>query len=261
MCDFFEAVDALNREQGEPTDDVRLNTGDEPTLIPSLEPYWKTYTSKQYRSKMMPLRIVIKTDGVMAGYDSPTCDGILAHLVVDEALEGDDLDEAGGPYLLPVPLFQLWMDPKTGLPLWACNNFAPVGPSEEIAFYWHKRTIRPEHAKKRSEQRTPYAYKGRHKEKRVPTPAQTAKTWFADCIGHRDEVARLFEELEVIGKRRKALVRSVEVRRLDNFKMRRPVPLRYFNETTNVEPHGQKGWTPPYWAGVPQVQAECGVPV
>jgi len=160
-----------------------------------------------------------------------------------------------------VPLYQLWTDPETGLPLWACNHYQPAGPNQELAYYWHKRAIRPDHAKKQSGQKTPYTRKGRYKEKRRPVPAQTAKVWWADCIGDLEEVERLLVQgLDAMGKKRKALVRSIDVKEIDRFQMDRPVPLTYFDDDTEVEEHGYMGWTPPYWPGVPQVQAECGVP-
>jgi len=261
---YFEVVDALNATldaKGDPDPTRPENDPSRPTLISELRPYWERYTDEACQAQMEPMRVVVETDGIMAGYDNPTFDGILARMVTDEALNGDTLDGRHSPYLLPVPLYQLWTDPQTGLPLWACNHYRPAGPSEEVAYYWHKRAIRPEHAKKQTGQKTPYTRKGRYKEKRRPVPAQTAKTWWADCIGVPDEVNRLLTQgLDAMGKKRKALVRSVCVEGISRFEMNRPVPLRYFDDPADVEKHSYMGWTPPYWPGVPQVQAECGMP-
>lgn len=256
--DFFAAVDQLKGE-GDPDDGKAEVVGPGPTLIRELEPYWTEWTNDERQADCEPLRVLLEVDGVTAGYDAPTLDGILARMVTDEALSGDALDGSGGPYVLPVPLFRLWADPETRLPLWACNSFTPAGPNAQVTEYWHKRSIRSDHARKQKGQRTPYSIKGRYKEKRVPLPAQTARYWWADCIGYRPEVLRLMQQLRVFGKKRMALVRNVRVQKIERFQMQRPVPLHYFDESTDVQHHGYTGWTPPYWLA--ETQTECGVPV
>jgi hypothetical protein len=233
---------------------------DKPTLLGELRPYWERFADPDYQETMEALRVVVHTEGVMAGYDNPTLDGLLAWAVQHEALRGQTMDSTGSPYLLPVPLYRLWTCPDTGLPLWAANPFQPHGPNVKTVEYWHKRMIRPEHARKQKGQRQPYGIKGRYKEKRVPLPAQTARTWWADCIGDADEVARLMDTVEVMGKRRKALVVEVRVEPLEQFRMCRPVPLGYFDDPSICTARTYTGWTPPYWSGVPQCQAECGMP-
>jgi len=251
--DWFEAVDELD---GDP--DAGRETSAKPTLIPELETHWGTYMSDDVQMQCEPLRVMLTVSGKVGGYDAPTLDGILARMVTDEALGGQTLDRSGSPYLLPVPLFRLWTDPETGLPLWAANPFAPHGPSERVTEYWHKRSIRPTHAKKQKGQKTPYKIKGRYKEKRVPLPAQTARHWWADCIGYRHEILRLMKNLDTLGKKRMAVVQDVRVKRIDRFRMDRPVPVRYFDDEADVEPRGYTGWTPPYWLA--DAQAECAVP-
>jgi len=250
---FFDAVDELN---GDP--DAGRETSPEPTLISELAPYWEEYTSDDVQAQCEPLRVMLTVSGVVAGYNNPTLDGILARMVTNEVLRGATLDGSGSPYVLPVPLYRFWTDPKTGLPLWAANPFEPQGPNERITVYLHKRSIRPSHAKKQKGQKTPYSIKGRYKEKRIPVPAQTARHWWADCIGYRHEVLRLMENLDALGKERMAKVQSVRVKKIDRFRMDRPVPVRYFDDETDVEARGYTGWTPPYWLA--DAQAECAVP-
>src|SRR5690606_14334682 len=125
--------------------------------------------------------------------------------------------------------------------------------------FLHKRTVRPEHARQQKGQPQPYPIKGRHKEKRVPLPAQTARYWYADGIGDEAEVARLMGLVEVMGKRRMALVRAVAVEPIERFHMDRPVPLAFFDGETAVTGRQFCGWTPPYWPGVPECHAECGM--
>lgn len=243
----------LIREKG-PAHIVRL-----PTLVGELRPYWERYTDPAYQQAMRPLRVTIEVEGPVGGYDAPTLDGLLAWAVVHEALQGHALDDTGSPYLLPAPLYRLWTCPDTGLPLWAANHFAPVGPVAKTVSYWHKRAIRPEHARPQKGQPQPYSIKGRYKEKRVPLPAVVASYWWADCVGDPDEVLRLIGRVEVVGKKRMALVRGVSVEPLGRFAMNRPVPIRYFDNPAEVQDRQYQGWTPPYWPGVPECQAECGL--
>lgn len=233
----------------------------QPTLVGELFRYWQRYSDPVFRSEMEPLRVVIETAGIVAGYDPPTLDGLLARCVVDEALGGHGLDGTGAPYVLPVPLHLLWTCPDTKLPLWACNHLAPAGPGDAISVYWHKRSIRPEHARQQKGQPQPYSIKGRYKEKRVPLPARTETLWWADCIGHRDEVERLLRTVDSIGKKRMATVTALSVVPLeDRFRMNRPVPVTYFDPSTQLQGRVYTGWTPPYWAGVPECHAECAMP-
>lgn len=261
---FFDAVDTLNNEvraaEGDPDAGRPDNDPTRPTLIPELRPYWEKYTDDTYQSNMEPLRVIVHVNGPMAGYDPPTFDGILARMVTDDALSGDTLDGQQSPYLLPVPLYRLWADPETGLPLWACNHYAPAGPTVDTTITIHKRMIQDVHASEATTPRQPDPKRGRHKTKRIHHPATEARAWWADCIGNAEEIRRLLSQLDAMGKKRRALVQSIEVRPIDQFQMNRPVPLRYFDEDTEVEQHGYMGWSPPYWSGVPVCQAECGVP-
>src|SRR5690606_10100007 len=196
--DFFEAVDSLSDMA--PVEEPPQRTFRRPTLIGDLAPYWERYTDDAHQQAMRPLRVTVEVDGLMAGYDEPTLDGLLAAMVVQEALHGAPMDGTFAPYVLPVPLYRLWTCPETRLPLWACNPFRPVGPNQRVTTFLHKRTVRPEHARQQKGQPQPYPIKGRHKEKRVPLPAQTARYWYADGIGDEAEVARLMGLVEVMGK-------------------------------------------------------------
>lgn len=115
-------------------------TGRPRVLLDELCPYHERYLDDEYQASMQRLLVVADVAGPLGGYDRLTLDGLLARMVVDEALGGATL-QGGGPYVLPVPLRLMWSDPVTEMPLWAANHFTPVGESTKSVLYWHRRMI------------------------------------------------------------------------------------------------------------------------
>lgn len=231
-----------------------------PTLIPSLESYWKKY--EQLQDEMRPLEIIAEVLSPVAGYDNTMFDGLLARLVVDEATNGNLLDGKHSPYLLPTPLKPVWFS-EIGLPLWAANALGPISSNQHITIWWHKRFIKEDHVELRKgiKKSAISKVKGRYKEKRTPMPAQTASEWRTTCIGHKEEIVRLLQKCAAFGKKRNAIIRRWLIRDIEHFRFNRPVPVQYIYED-KVFPlnMAQKSWTPPYWVGVPETRSWCVVP-
>lgn len=103
---------------------------------------------------------------------------------------------------------------------------------------------------------------GRFKKKRIPLPAQIASTWTAACIGNADEIARLLQSVDAVGKKRNACVQRWTIRTADSFEFSRWVPAAYTHETSGSFPLDMQlaAWTPPYWDGVPECKSMCYVP-
>lgn len=246
--DYFDAIDRLSGQRTA-------------TLLPELQPYWQIYTADHYQPTMQPLQIEVEVSSPLGGYHPLTLDGLLAWSVVNEALDGNQLDNSGSPYLLPVPLKLMWRSP-VGMPLWAANWFEPVGANRQISAWWHKRAIKPEHAalRKGVSKASISEVMGRFKEKRIPMPAQIASTWTTTCIGDANEIARLLQNIDAIGKKRNAQVVRWTIRGIDEFKFSRWVPAAYMHESSGVIPLDMQlaAWTPPYWDGVPECKALCG---
>lgn len=248
MIDWFAAADQLSGNTVQRT----------PTLPPELSPYWDRYLEIQ--DIMRPLRIQVEIQGVMAGYHPLTLDGLLARLVVDEAFQGEQLDNSATPYLLPGPLKLAWRHPVTTLPLWSANWFAPVTADREVSIWWHKRFIREDHvdAARKMNRGEINASAGRFKEKRIPMPAHIASVWQADCVGDADEIARLLTNCRTLSKKRSALVVEWRISPIDEFVFVRPVPVEFagIQEAASLNMR-YCGWTPPYWASIPEVQGWC----
>lgn len=232
-------------------------------LLDELRPYQDRYLDPDYQSGMQRLLVVADVAGPLGGYDPLTLDGLLARMVVDEAMRGASLDRgAPGPYVLPVPLRLVWTDPDTDMPLWAANHFRPVGGSVKSVHYWHRRMIRPDLGHVPGKRRPKVDGRaGRYKEIRMPLPTENARRWAADCIGDPAEVARLLERCVALGKRRLARVLQWHVVPIDGeFRFTRPVPAGYVGTPQDGASLRYGGWTPPYWPGVPECQAWCVVP-
>lgn len=245
MIDWFAAADKLSGNTTKRT----------PTLTPELAPYWERYQ----RLEMQPLRIQVEIAGILAGYHPIHLDNLLARMVVDEAYSGHQMDNSGTPYLLPAPLKILWRHPETTLPLYAANQFEPVGFDREVTVWWHKRFVREEHidARRKMNRGDISASAGRFKEKRIPMPARIATTWQADCIGNRDEIARLLATCRAIGKKRMGYVVEWRIGPVAEFRLNRPAPLAYLSGGSFSLDMRYCGWTPPYWASVPECQGWC----
>lgn len=229
-------------------------------MLNELRPYHDRYTAPDYQTSMKRVLVVADVSGPMGGYDRLTLDGLLARMVVDEALDGTTL-QGGGPYVLPVPLRLVWTDPETEMPLWAANHFQPIGGSVKSVMYWHRRMIRGDLGHVPGGRRPKVDGRaGRYKEIRMPLPTENAKRWAADCIGDPAEIARLLERCVALGKRRLARVLQWHVVPIDGeFRFTRPVPAAYLGASPEGSSLRYCGWTPPYWPGVPECQAWCTV--
>lgn len=232
------------------------------TLLPELAPYWQQYTNENYQQSMLPIIVDVEVSTPLAGYHPLTLDGLLAFCVVNKAMQGNQLDNSKTPYLLPTPLKMMWRDNKNqGMPLWTANWFQPVSANRKISIYWHKRMIRPEYVGNRKDipksQISEVA--GRFKEKRIPMPGQIATHWRAECIGNPQEIARLLENIDAIGKKRHAHVIQWTISLAESFIFNRPIPAAYIHETTGKIPLDLQiaAWTPPYWDGVPECKSLC----
>jgi hypothetical protein len=231
------------------------------TLLPELLPYWQRYTDPAYQDAMTPLIIECEVDSPLGGYHPLTLDGLLAWSVVNEAMNGNQLDNSQSPYLLPVPLHMMWRSPS-GMPLWATNWFGPVGANRKVSLWWHKRAIKPEYAALRKGVKSSiHEQAGRFKEKRIPMPAQIASTWTTTCIGNADEIARLLQPVDAVGKKRNARVSQWTIRQAEAFSFSRPVPAAYIHEREKAFPLDVQlaAWTPPYWDSVPECKALCAI--
>lgn len=235
-------------------------TGRSSILLDEVRPYHERYLAPAYQEAMERILVVADVAGPVGGYDRLTLDGLLARMVMDEALEGATLQGAG-PYVLPVPLRRMWQDPATGMPLWAANHFAPAGDSVKSVMYWHRRMIRPDLGHVPGGRRPKVDNRaGRYKEIRMPLPTENASRWAADCVGDPAEVARLLERCSALGKRRLSRVLAWHVVPIDGeFSFTRPVPAEYAGTEDRTQLR-YGGWTPPYWPGVPECQAWCAVP-
>lgn len=236
------------------------NVGRPRILLDELRSYQERYLDPDYQASMQRILVAVDVAGPIGGYDRLTLDGLLARMVVDEALDGATL-QGGGPYVLPVPLRLMWTDPATEMPLWAANHFAPVGESAKSVMYWHRRMIRPDLGHVPGGRRPKVDGRaGRYKEIRMPLPTENARRWATDCVGDPAEVARLLANCFALGKRRLARVLEWHVVPIDGeFGFARPVPAEYagVQDRTRLS-YG--GWTPPYWPGVPECQAWCVTP-
>jgi hypothetical protein len=102
---------------------------------------------------------------------------------------------------------------------------------------------------------------GRFKEKRIPMPAQIASTWTTTCIGNAEEIARLLQSVDAVGKKRNARVSRWTIRQVEAFSFARPVPAAYIHEREKAFPPDVQlaAWTPPYWDSVPECKALCAI--
>jgi hypothetical protein len=149
------------------------------------------------------------------------------------------------------------------MPLWATNWFGPVGANRKVSLWWHKRAIKPEYAalRKGVSKSSIHEQAGRFKEKRIPMPAQIASTWTTTCIGNADEIARLLQSVDAVGKKRNARVSRWTIRQVEAFSFSRPVPASYIHEREKAFPLDVQlaAWTPPYWDSVPECKALCAI--
>ena len=222
-------------------------------LINELSVYWDNYIAAQ--SKMTAFKITAEVDGGLLGYNNLTLDGLLARLVVDEAMQGETLNNSSEPYLLPVPLKLAWLDKSTNIPLWSCNHFKPVGTYCNSVHKIAKRIIKPEMVKNTKRRPKITNVSGRHKEQFISIPCITAESFEADCVGDVDEIARLLKKCNTLGKLNNCLVIQWHFCRIPEFKFNRAIPIEY----SKKPPTQFASWSPPYWQGIPEIRGACSV--
>ena len=222
-------------------------------LIKELATYWDKYIANQ--TTMTAFKVLVEVEGPLLGYNNLTLDGLLARMVVDEALQGETLANSSEPYLLPVPLKLAYLDKASGIPLWSCNHFEPVGTYHKAVNKIAKRIIKPEMVRDLKKRPKITHVSGRHKEQFISMASVTAKAFEADCIGDVDEIARLLNKCHSIGKLNSCLVLNWVFCNIDEFKYNRPIPIEY----SKKKPTKFAAWSPPYWNGIPEIRGACSV--
>lgn len=161
--------------------------------------------------------------------------------------------------VIPVPLARLWVSPG-GLPLWAASTLRPADANTPRAHgHWHKRypLDRVDWAKRK----TANLSAGRWKEYRVPVTTWHPDELRAVCIGHRETVAALLDQVTHVGKKGAAGYGRVGVWAVEPWPMTtgeataailkaRPVPVACLGErgaAADASAVRVAGWSPPYW--------------
>lgn len=210
-----------------------------------------------------PHEIICEFKSPPAAYDFLHLDGIIAKAVVENALQGQQLEPSIEPYDIPLPFTKLW-ESEIGLPLWATTDLIPQGKNEIHPGYWHKRAPRPEllPRDRKGNFVNINTANGVNKEYRVPLPLHSAKVWRATFDGDAQVVSELVKKLPAIGKKRAqgyGLIKRWTINPIDWFSLfdvderpLRPIPIQYITQGTPLEglpvdDYTFTGWTPPYW--------------
>lgn len=219
--------------------------------IPDVETFAERYSSLP----LEPLAVTVTLKRAVILYDPVYLDNLLARCVLDMALRTSVIENTTEAYDLPTPLKRLWTS-ADGLPLWAASVFTPVGEDETDTVYLHKRLGRFEFS-----ERQPKSNVGRWMDRRIPKQAHICKTWRSWCVGNRDEIAMLLENVRFIGKHRNIGYGEVAGWDIDPWegsdletivqgeRLLHAVPVEAA-ETLGVLPEGPTclvGWTPPQW--------------
>lgn len=203
-----------------------------------------------------PLRITLRTLQPIAGSDRLHLDGILAKAVVLEALQGKSLPQTADAYWIPLPLGLERLHEE--LPLWASTDFLPADPAIDRT-HFHQRTDANSYdlpatfatLDRKKPRRMPPTSEGQYMSYRVPIQRTSADCWQATCVGSKNEILRLLELVQFVGKKSAhgyGRVLSWEVGEIDSFELRdRPIPLESPEEIIAFGGAQMQGWTPPYW--------------
>lgn len=213
-----------------------------------------------------PLQVtaVYKLGASRVNYQPQALDNLLANQVMRQAgLDGlpDDPD----CYDIPLPLKCLWRN-NEGWPLWAASYFWPESETYQWSMVQHKRAITGQWSAGRGKDKKLALNKasGKHKEKRMPVPAETSATgrYTATAIGHFETVCKLLENVVQLSGRRGIGMGEIdhfEVTEVDfvdplivDGKLARAIPLgaaellpKYIRIIDSYVP--SVGWTPPQW--------------
>lgn len=216
--------------------------------------------------KLKPLQVtaVYKSGVSRVNYQPQALDNLLADRVMKQAgLDGlpDDPD----CYDIPLPLKCLWRN-NDGWPLWAASYFWPESKTHQWSIVQHKRAITGQWSAGRGKDKKLALNKasGKHKEKRIPVPAETSVTgrYIASAIGHFETICELLENVVQLSGRRNIGMGEIdyfevsEVEYVDVLtigdKLARPIPLgaaellpKHIRIVDAYVP--SVGWTPPQW--------------
>lgn len=230
---------------------------------PQLAPYRVRY----HDLPMQPLAVTLhlKPGSHVASYGRRNLDNLLAWCVVQEATNGDSINDPTLPFAgwnLPVPLQALWHS-QQGLPLYAASSFWEMSANIEDECYWVKRPPTGKRVKAKSGKHSVISIKGPWMARQIPMPTTVCDVWQARGIGNIEEVARLLRLVDFTGKRRAAGFGEVdrwEVAPADitptaagvliwDGETSRPIPIEALSLFGKMPVGGvmRMGWTPPQW--------------
>lgn len=225
-----------------------------------LKDLWLDWTSPSFQATCKPFEIEVRIGGILAGNDPTNLDSLLAAIVAEcKGLRCWDEREV---YAMPVPLKMAWQN-KEGVPLWYANPFEPahahansiqsiviVKPLISNRFIVKKNfsiatVMKNGKPKSKKIWQLPISMKkGVHKAQMKPIPAQTAQIFKATGIGNIQEIVKIMDHVQFMGKGKRAIVLEYKIREVDSFDFKRPIPIEY------VDRGGQRekiGFTPPYF--------------
>lgn len=227
-------------------------------VLPPLTTYGQRIEGLPYQA----LRVSIETDFPVYHTEPLTLDGLLAWAVVWDTYQGQIPSYGPDPWQIPLPLQAHTV--HNGWPLWTSTDFVAINPHESYTHY-HKRTGDNPYAlaamtptlDQKKVRRQPSSVCGQYMDYRIPERLVVAERWEADCVGNRDEIARLLKLVQHIGKgsaRGRGRVRKIEIREIERFSFldeagqpRRPIPAAVPLEGLSPTSFKVCGWTPAYW--------------
>lgn len=216
--------------------------------------------------KLEPLQVtaVYQPGASRVNYQPQALDNLLANRVMKQA-GLDELPDNPDCYDIPLPLKCLWRN-SDGWPLWAASYFWPESETHQWSMVQHKRAITGQWSAGRGKDKKLALNKasGKHKEKRIPVPAETSATgrYTAYAIGHFETVCELLETVTQLSGRRGIGMGEIayfEVAAVphapvlvNGSKLSRAIPL---GAAELLPPHiriidayvPSVGWTPPQW--------------
>lgn len=171
--------------------------------LPEFEPFRQQYATLPMAG--LKITAVYKSGASRQNYDPGALDGLLGSQVVKQAMNGVDLPTVFDAYDIPLPLQCLWRN-ESGWPLWAASYFWPESETLDWSAVFHKRAITGHWSagKGAKHQLSINKAAGRHKEKRIPVPAQTSVTgrYVAWCIGNAGAIEELLNGVTMFSGRR-----------------------------------------------------------
>jgi CRISPR type IV-associated protein Csf3 len=199
-------------------------------------------------SNYQPLKITLQTLQPIVGTEPLHLDGLLAKVVVTEAMQGKPLPQTPDAYFIPLPIgIERMID---GLPLWQSTDFMPVGAKSDHTHYHQRGDCNPYDyaASKLSRRKQPPTTEGQYMSYRIPIKRTIADRWEATCVGDRALVEKYLSTMQYVGKKHsqgygRVLKWNVSV--IPEFELKnRPIPMSQKSKIVNFV---MMGWTPPYW--------------